>query len=57
MRNMLDRVRERRMQTPVQPGEDPRTLNERIERDIVREDEQANIRQIADGRRNETTGY
>ena len=54
MRNMLDRIRERRARL----GRDGDSVtDEQIERQLVREDEQAVIRQHSDGRRSETTGY
>lgn len=57
MRNMLDRIYERRRRMGHRDNEDVPGLNERIERDLVREDESAVVRQHGDGRRSDITGY
>lgn len=57
MRNMLDRIYERRRRMGHRDDEDIPGLNERIEREFVREDEAVVVRQYDDGRRSPTTGY
>ncbi len=59
MRNMLDRVYDRRRRLGIHDDDKqaPADLNARIERELQREDEAAAVRNHADGRRSETTGY
>lgn len=57
MNNMQDRVYDRRRRMGYRDNEAQPGLNERIERQLVREDEQAVIRQHSDGRRSDITGY
>lgn len=57
MRNMLDRIYDRRRRLGHRDDEDVPGLNERIERELVRDDEDKIVRGHEDGRRSATTGY